>query len=169
MPVREVTQLRLKGLSADDPSLLQGLSTYNCIGGGAFIYNIGLCPNLEAHLEFLASPARGEVLGPQEEILQFFVERVSVRGDCVAAFDQVVVRYTRQLQSSDSFKVTHGWRCDAATGSHEAVIFSERKTAQDHPTFFTNKSPSDSDNAAIDGQYETIQVTRAWNLERKKA
>tara|TARA_R110002003_G_scaffold52_28_gene4618 strand:+ start:2790 stop:3065 length:276 start_codon:yes stop_codon:yes gene_type:complete len=32
---------------------------------------LGVWPNLEAHLKFLASPARNEVLGPQEAMLEF--------------------------------------------------------------------------------------------------
>jgi hypothetical protein len=191
MPALEMTQLRLKGLTADDPALLQSLSTvrrklhtssqfYNCIEDPTLIYILGMWPSLDAHLKFLASPARDEVLGPQEDMLDFCwtvhieldgmsllplnapvlaVERMRVRGEHVDAVDQAVTRHTEELHPS---KVAHGWRCDAAPGSHEAFLFTGCETAHAHAIFAIKNT------AAIDNQYETMQVIHAWNLERKE-
>ena len=203
MSVLELTQLRVKGLSADDPALLQSLSVvrgqlhtnsafYHCIEDPTLIYILGVWPSLEAHLEFLASPARDEVLGPQENVLQFCwtvhmklegmsslpldapvlaIEILSVKGDCVDAFDQAAMRHTQLLLGgSHPFKVAHGWRCDAVAGSHEALIFSGWLNAHAHVTFTARQEGyGDGDNAAIAGQYEEIQVHHARNLERKEA
>jgi hypothetical protein len=198
MPVLEVTQLRLKSLIADDPALLQSLSTvrdklhtssqfYNCIEDPTLIYILGIWPSLDAHLEFLASPARDEVLGPQEDILAFCwtihvelggmgllpldapvlaIERMCVRGDCVEAIDQAVTRHTQELRGSHP-KTTHGWRCDAAPTIHEAVLFTGWEAAQAHIPFAMNKKliQNDIEVAAIKGQHDTILT---WNLERKE-
>jgi heme-degrading monooxygenase HmoA len=195
MPALEMTQLRLKGLTADDPALLQSLSTvrrklhtssqfYNCIEDPTLIYILGMWPSLDAHLKFLASPARDEVLGPQEDMLDFCwtvhieldgmsllpldapvlaIERMRVREEHVEAFDQAVTRHTEELQGSHPSKVAHGWRCDAAPGSHEAILFTGWETAQAHATPAFEKST-----AAIDKQYKIMQVIHAWNLERKE-
>src|SRR5699024_7475874 len=80
--VLEVTQLRLRELSADDPALLESLSTvraelqtgshfYNCIDDPGLIYILGTWPSLNAHIDFLASPSKDHILGPQEKMLQF--------------------------------------------------------------------------------------------------
>ncbi|KAF1849921.1 uncharacterized protein K460DRAFT_360771 [Cucurbitaria berberidis CBS 394.84] len=201
MPVLEVTQLRLKRLSADDPVLLHSLSVvrgklhtnsqfYHCIEDPTLIYILGTWPSLEAHLDFLASPARHEILGPQENMLQFSwtihieldgmsslpldapvlaIEILSVKGDYINAFNQAVMRHTQLLQGSHPFRVAHGWRCDMAAGSHEALIFSGWENAQAHVTFAAQEGHSDCDNAAINGQYEEIQVHHATNLEREEA
>lgn len=82
MPVVEITQLRLKGKTADDPTLLNSLSVvrdklqtnsrfFCCFEDPGLIYIFGVWTSLDAHLEFLASPTCSEVLGPQEDILSF--------------------------------------------------------------------------------------------------
>jgi hypothetical protein len=96
------------------------------------------------------------------------IERMRVRGDCIEAFNQAVITHTQQRQGSYPFKVAHGWRCDAAPGSYEVLIFSGWETAQAHVTFTANKSHSNSGVAPTDGQYETMQVAHAWNMERKE-
>ncbi|KAJ4365233.1 hypothetical protein N0V83_008851 [Neocucurbitaria cava] len=202
MPVLEVTQLRVKGLSADDPALLQSLSVvrgklktnsrfYHCIEDPTLIYILGIWPSLDAHLEFLASPERDEILGPQEDMLDFCwsvhmgldgmsslpldapvlaIEIMKIKGDCVEAFDQAVIRHTQHILGSHPFKVAHGWRCDAAAGSHEALIFTGWENTQAHVTFAVNQEGHrDGDKAALNGQYEVIQVHHAKNLERKEA
>jgi len=74
MPVVEITQLRLKGLLTDDPLLLDSLSLvrdklqtdsrfFSCIEDPSLVYIFGFWESLDAHLQFLASPARDEVLG----------------------------------------------------------------------------------------------------------
>jgi hypothetical protein len=195
MPALVMAQLRLKGLTADDPTLLQSLSTvrrkphtssqfYNCIDDPTLIYILGIWLSLDAHLKFLASPARDDVLGPQEDMLDFCwtihiefdgmsllpldasvlaIERMRVGGEYVEAFDRAIIRHTEELQGSHRSKVAHGWRCDAAPGSHEAVLSTGWETAQAHATLAFEKST-----AAIDKQYETMQVIYAWNLERKE-
>jgi heme-degrading monooxygenase HmoA len=197
--------LRLKGVTADDPVLLQSLSTvrgklhtrsqfYNCIEDPTIIYILGIWPSLDAHLEFLASPARDEFLGPQDDMLDFCwtihvelggirllplgapvlaIERICVKGEYVEVFNQAVTRHTKKLQGSHPFKVVHGWRCDAARENHELVLFTGYETAQAHAIFATKKIDTDIDIdidiAAIDKQYETTQVIHAWNLEREEA
>src|SRR4051812_38878765 len=82
MPVLEVTQLRLKGISAADQSLLDSLDAvrsilktnsrfYHCIEEPSLIYILGIWPSLAAHRAFLDSPECHEILGPQEELLEF--------------------------------------------------------------------------------------------------
>lgn len=82
MPVVEITQLRLKELSANDPALLKSLSQtrselqtnsrfFSCIDESSLIYIFGFWPSVDAHWKFLASLARDEVLGSQEAILDF--------------------------------------------------------------------------------------------------
>lgn len=82
MPVVEITQLRLRGLTVHDPALLESLSLvrgklqtnsrfFSCIEDSSLIYIFGVWPSLGVHLEFLASPLRDEVLAPQEELLDF--------------------------------------------------------------------------------------------------
>ncbi|KAF2625350.1 hypothetical protein BU25DRAFT_301132, partial [Macroventuria anomochaeta] len=153
MPVVEITQLRLKGLTVDDPALLQSLSLvrgklqtnsrfFSCIEESSLVYIFGVWPTLDAHLEFLASPARDEVLGPQEEILDFqwtihlelnaispilfdapfiAIERLTVDAGYVDAYSKVIEEHVRTLQMTDPLNVTYGWRCDVP-GSHEATI-----------------------------------------------
>ncbi|KAF1926073.1 uncharacterized protein M421DRAFT_23467, partial [Didymella exigua CBS 183.55] len=156
MPVVEITQLRLKGVAVDDPALLESLSQargklqtnsrfFSCIEASRLIYIFGVWPSLDAHLEFLASPARDEVLGPQEAFLEFqwtihleldtispllldapflAIERFDIDAVNVEAYDQVVKNHARELQSSgrEPSDVTYAWRCDMPTGSHEAAI-----------------------------------------------
>ena len=196
----KLPSLRLKGVAADDPTVLRCLSAvraelqtgsqfYNGIEDPTLIYILGIWPSLEAHKEFLASPAREEILGPQEDMLQFCwmlhmeldsmsllpldapvlaIERMRVREDCIGTFDQAVTRHTQQHRGSHPFEVAHGWRCDTSPENHGAIVFTGWQTAQAHVTFATEKSYSDSGIAGIGQQYETLQVTRAWNLERKE-
>lgn len=189
MPVLEVTQLRLKGLAADDPALLQSLSAvraklhtgsqfYNCIDDPALIYILGIWPSLEAHVDFLTSPSRDDILGPQEDLLQFgwtvhvdvggmsllpldapilAIERIRVSEEYTQASDRAVERHAQELRGSHPFRVAYGWRCDAGPKSQEALIFSGWKTAQVHVAFPVQ--------GGEDGQYEVVQITHARNLE----
>jgi heme-degrading monooxygenase HmoA len=191
MPVLEVTQLRLKELAADDPALLESLSAvraklhtgsrfYNCIEDPSLIYILGIWPSLDAHVEFLASPSRDEVLGPQEDMLQFCwtvhvemggmdllpldapilaIERIRVSEECTQTFNEVMERHVQKLQSSYPFKVAHGWRCDAAPNTHESLVFSGWPDAQAHIAFTVKGSR--------DGQCEMLQITHARNMERE--
>ncbi len=200
MLVLELTQLRLlKGLSATDPVLLHSLSLvreslqtksrfYRCIEDPTLIYILGLWPSLAAHQHFLASPQRDQVLGPQEDMLQFCwtvhmeldqmaslpldapvlaIQRWDVCGDYVDAFNQAATKHLRLLEESHSFKVRRGWRCDAPTGSHEALIFSGWDNAQAHAAFAKKqKSHNDNTLAVINGQHEQILLHHAADLER---
>ncbi|KAF2035359.1 hypothetical protein EK21DRAFT_106898 [Setomelanomma holmii] len=202
MAVLEITQLRLRGLPADDPQLLQSLSIvrgklqtnsrfYSCIEDPTLLYILGIWPNLDAHHRFLASPERDEVLGPEESMLDFqwsvhveldsmnslpldapilALEILAVREDCVEEFDQAATKHAQALQGSNPFKVAHGWRCDARTGSHEALIFTGWNNTQAHVTFSSRqKSHSNgvSDQAPILGQYEELPIHHFWDVERK--
>ena len=188
MPVLEVTQLRLKGVAADDPALLQALSAvraklhtgsqfYGCVEYPMFIYILGIWPSLDAHKDFLASPSKEEVLGPQEDMLQFCwtvhvdmgsmdllpldapilaIERIRVSKDCTQTFQQAIEKYAQELQASHPFKVAHGRICDGAKG-HEVLVFNGWKTAQDYVSFSVKGSQ--------DAQYELLQLICARNLE----
>ncbi|KAF2127276.1 hypothetical protein P153DRAFT_368588 [Dothidotthia symphoricarpi CBS 119687] len=197
MPVLEVTQLRLNKLRADDPTLLKNLSTvrdklqtssqfYSCIQDPTLLYILGIWPSLAAHQEFLASPAREEILGPQEEMLQFqwtvhmeldgmsslpldapilAIERFSVDGSAVEAFEQAAMRHAQHGKGNHSFKVAHGWQCDATVGSHEALVFSGWESTQAHVPFATRQEGS----AAVEEGCRSILVHHAWNVERQSA
>lgn len=190
MPVLEVTQLRLKGLAAHDPALLHSLSTvraklhtssrfYNCIDDPSLVYILGIWPSLDAHVDFLASPSRDEILGPQEDLLQFCwtvhvemggidllpldapilaIERIRVSEECTGALDQAIQKHIQELRGSHLFKIATGWRCDAEPTTHEVLIFSGCQTAQAHVGFTVKSHHS--------GQYETIEIMRCRDLER---
>jgi heme-degrading monooxygenase HmoA len=201
MPVLEITQLRLRGVLPDDTQLLHSLSLvrnklqtksqfYICIEDPTLMYILGIWRDLEQHLDFLASPARDEVLSPQEDMLEFqwtihmelnsmsslpleasilALERISVEEDAVDAVDKAVARHAQQLLGSHSSRVTHGWRCDAAPGSYEIVIFSGWEAVQAHIAFSARQqNQSKSEHAAIVGQCEDLLVHHAWNLELKR-
>jgi hypothetical protein len=195
MPVLEVTQLRLKGILVADPALLENLSAvrnklqtnssfYSCVEDPTLVYVLGIWNSLAAHMEFLASPARDEVLGPQTDILGFewtihqeldamtslpldapilAIERLLVKEHCVDAFDQAVSKHASLLQDSHLAKITHGWRCDPPASSHEAVILSGWKD-QNYISFSAGQHKHGS-NASIEGEFEEILVHHAWNLE----
>lgn len=192
MPVLEMTQLRLKRLAADDPALLRSLATvraklhtnsqfYNSVQDTTIIYILGIWPSLDAHLEFLASPERDEILGPQEDMLQFCwtihveiggdmsslpldapilaIERVRVQEKITSAFERSMKGHMQELQGSHQCKAVHGWRCDTTSESHEALIFSGWSAVQAHVNFATKNS--------CDEQFEMVQTIHARNLEQK--
>ncbi|KAF9693564.1 hypothetical protein EKO04_008172 [Ascochyta lentis] len=199
MPVVEITQLRLKGLTVDEPELLKSLSLvrsklqtnsrfFSCIEEPSLIFIFGVWPSLDAHLEFLASPARDEVLGPQEDMLDFqwtvhleldtitsllfdvpfiAIERLKVDAGHVDAYDQAIEEHVRGLQTIEFFNVTHGWRCDMPTDSHEAVVVTSSTSTSPHSTFaggHTGLGPDGDDK----GPYQEISIHHARNLERTK-
>jgi heme-degrading monooxygenase HmoA len=198
MAVLEIIQLRLRKVAADDPALIQSLSSvreklrtnsqfYNCVKDPALIYILGIWPNLDAHQKFLDSPARDEVLGPQEDMLQFCwtmhveldgmhtlplespilaIERLIFKKECMESVEKVVARYTQQLQRMNSFKTVYGWRCDAAQETHEALVFTGHGNAQIHSTFAA-KGIDDNNTAMLNEQFETVQIILGRNLERK--
>ncbi|KAJ4292353.1 hypothetical protein N0V90_009014 [Kalmusia sp. IMI 367209] len=108
LAVLEVTQLRLKGVAPDDPSLHKNLSLvrgilrtqsvfYSCIQDPTLLFILGIWPSLEAHREFLASSRAAEVLGPQEAMLDF-VWSAHMELDAMAALplDAPVLSLTRR-------------------------------------------------------------------------
>lgn len=196
MPVVEITQLRLKGVTADEPSLLESLSQvrsklhtnsrfFGCSEAPSFIYIFGVWSSLDAHLQFLASPARDEVLGPQEALLDFqwtihveldtispllldtpflAIERLDVDAVNVEAYNQAVEDHAQEIQShgQDPSCVTHAWRCDLANGSHEAVVL----------TAWTSREFGDTEegrhialNSNNNGPFRQIIFHRTWNME----
>jgi hypothetical protein len=205
MPILEVTQLCLKGCSADDPKLLHTLSAvrdklqtgsqfYTSIEDPTKLYIFGMWQDLEQHLNFLISPLRDEVLGPQEDMLDFewslhigiegrsalpldapflVLERLRVKEDGVAAFEPVVARHVQQLQGSSAFKVVHGWRRVAAPARNEIVFISGSENTRAHASFtaqHTLKGGEDAvnpgDEQIIRGGYEEILLHHCRNLER---
>jgi heme-degrading monooxygenase HmoA len=202
MPVLEVTQLQVKGVFANDPQLLQSLSDvrdklqtnshfYTCIEDPTKLYILGTWRDLEQHLDFLASPTRDEVLGPQEDMLDFqwtvhleidsisvlpldapvlALERLRIEADGSVAFDQAATKHVQRLQGSHKCKAAYGWRCDAVPGRHEAIIFSGWENAQAHVSFRARQQDNgDYECAAAFGKYEELLVHRATNLEREAA
>ncbi|KAG9190756.1 hypothetical protein G6011_08844 [Alternaria panax] len=196
MAVLEITQLRLRKVAANDPALIQSLSAvreklqtnsqfYNCIKDPALIYILGLWPDLKAHQEFLDSPARDEVLGPQEDMLQFCwtvhvkldgmyllpleapilaMERLRFKKKCVEFLEKAVAKHTQQLQGNHSFKTAYGWRCDVAQETYEALVFTGWENAQTHGSFTANVA-DDNDTAILHEQAEMVQIIRCRNLE----
>ncbi|KAF1921982.1 hypothetical protein BDU57DRAFT_511094 [Ampelomyces quisqualis] len=202
MPVLEVTQLQLKGIPANDPQLLRSLSDvrdklqtksqyYSCIEDPTKLYILGIWRDMQQHLDFLASPTRDEVLGPQEDMLDFrwtvhmkldsisvlpldapvlALERLQVGADGSVAFDQAATKHVQHLQGSHNCKVAYGWRCDAKSRGHEALIFSGWENAQAHVSFRARQQDNgDSNSAIILGEYEELLVHHATNLERGAA
>jgi hypothetical protein len=196
MPVVEITQLRLKGVTANDTTLLESLSQvrgrlqtnsrfYSCIDESSLIYIFGVWPSLDAHLEFLASPVRNEVLGPQEAILDFqwtihleidvtssrlfeapflAIERFDVDAANIEAFHLAVMGHAQKLRSKDQdpWKITYAWRCDLPTESHEAVVLTTWNSEDcGRPEAVRQITPNDDDN----GSFRRILFHRAWNME----
>lgn len=202
MPVLELTCLRLEGLAVDDPRLLKSLSAvrdslhtqshfYSCIEDPTIIYILGLWPSLDAHLAFLDSPAREQVLAPQQDLLSFqwtahmeldsmrslpldapilALERLRVEARILEAFDQAATKHAQHLRASHPFKVAFGWRIDAATGTHEALILSGWEREITHVSFaMLHKGRGEGGDAALAGSFEELVVHRGWNLERDVA
>jgi hypothetical protein len=206
MPILEVTQLRLKGCSADDPKLLDILSAvrdrlqtgsqfYTSIEEPTKLYIFGVWRDLKQHLDFLASPLRSEVLGPQEDMLDLewtlhieiegrsalpldapflVLEILRVKKDGVAALEPAVTRHVQQIQGSSAFKVLHGWRRDAAPASNEVVFISGSEDTRACVSFAAQQTLSDDavavnrgeDEMTIRGGYEEILLHHCRNLER---
>jgi heme-degrading monooxygenase HmoA len=190
MPVLEVTQLRLRGVEVGDQTLLKSLSTvrrilqtnsqfYSCIEDPFLIFILGIWPSLDAHCKFLASPAREEVLGPQEEMLEFrwsahleinamdelpldapvvAITRVFVEGNDVDAYDQAAAKDLHTIvKATRPFNVVSRWRLDSAPGYHEAFQFTGWENAQAHAAFEDARGGS-----AARADYEVHHV---WNME----
>jgi len=200
MPVVEITQLRLKGLSANDPALLESLSQvrsklqsnsrfFSCIDESSLIYIFGFWPSLHAHLKFLASPARDEILGPQEAILDFqwtihleldattpqlfdapflAIERFDVDAANIEAYSQVVVDHARKLRSKDRgpLGVTYAWRCDLPAGSHESAILTTWSSEGHGSTEAGRHITLDHDDG---GSFRCTLSHRAWNIEHTQS
>ncbi|KAF2635848.1 hypothetical protein P280DRAFT_473492 [Massarina eburnea CBS 473.64] len=200
MPVLEVTQLQLKGVTPSSPALLESLSIvrgilktqsefYSCIDDPTLIFILGLWPSLEAHAEFLSSTHAGEILGPQEAMLEFrwavhvglndmtalpleapvlSLTRRTVNDGDVDAYKKATTKEEQAIISSSSHKVVSGWRLDAAEGSHEALLFSGWTSAQASAVFNASRQTEMhcDDHVATGGLYETLEVHHAWNLER---
>jgi hypothetical protein len=197
MSVVEITQLRLKGLTVDDPTLLESLSLvrgklqtnsrfFSCIEDPSLIYIFGVWPSLDAHLKFLASPARNEILGPQEDILDFqwtahlklnaisprlldvpfiAIEKVEVNGDQVGAWNQDIDEHARHLQMIDQLDVIHGWRCDAPIGNHEAITLT-RMLSLDPDVAIAGRHATLHPQGNNTGAYRCILFHRARNIEQ---
>ncbi|KAF2467093.1 uncharacterized protein BDR25DRAFT_305875 [Lindgomyces ingoldianus] len=198
MPVLEVTQLRLKGVSAMDPALLKTLSSarealktnsqfYHCIENPSLIYILGLWPSLNAHTEFLASPRKEEILGPQEDQLEFqwavhmeldamsslpldapvmAITRLLIKENGVDALSQEVHANHRKaiIEGTRPYKVADGWRCDPAPGKHEALMLTGWPNAEAHAAF-TAKAKEDAEYAGVRKYYEGMEVSHARNME----
>jgi hypothetical protein len=179
----------LKNLSAVRDKLQTNSVFYCRIEDPTLVYIFGIWHSLDAHLEFLASSTRDAVLGPQADILGFewtvhqeleavtslplnapvlAIARLRLQGWCVPIFEQAVIRHARLFQKNHSTETTHGWRCDAPAGTHEAIIFHGCKDTKSHTPFsgsrFINNNNAD---VSIEREYEEVISHHLWNLEHK--
>jgi heme-degrading monooxygenase HmoA len=198
MPILELTQLRLKGVEPTHPSLLDSLSVvrgklhtnsrfYNCIEDRALIFILGIWPSLDAHLEFLHSPARDEVLGPQEHLLDFqwtvhveidamadlpldapvmAIARLFVNSDAVHAFRQAAAKHVQLIAERTQHNAVNGWRYDAEPGKHEALVITGWESAESHAAFTAKACSENPDYPAMEGLYEDMKLYHARNMER---
>ncbi|KAH7125163.1 hypothetical protein B0J11DRAFT_299172 [Dendryphion nanum] len=199
MPVLEVTQLRLKEVAAHDPALLASLSIvrgklqtksvfYTCIEDPTHIVILGIWSTLEAHHHFLASPARDEVLGPQEHLLDFIstvhmdldamsslpldapvlaLERRFIKPDCLDAYNQAVTDDVRLMaQGTIPFNVIIGWRCDASPEHPEALVFTGWPSMEAHAAF-AEKTRDHAETSAIRQLYHNPEAWHGRNMERQ--
>lgn len=196
MPVLELTQLRLKAVVADDPALLNSLSVargklktnsqfYNGIEDPTLVFILGIWPSLDAHHQFLSSPARDDVLGPQEDLLDFqwslhmeldamtslpldapvlAITRLFIKGECVTAYEQAAAKNTRIVADISQHKALNGWRYDAEPGKHEAIIFTGWDSVQAHHAFFAKAADTDFSN--VSALCEASNVSHCRNMEK---
>jgi len=195
MPVLEITQLCLKGLPANDPSLLQNLSAvraqlqtksqfYTCIEDPTKLYVLGIWRDIKQHSDFLASPGRDEILGPQEDMLDFeWTVHIEVEGmdalpldapvlaierlvakDGVVVFEQAAESYVQRLQENTLFKILYNQRCDTASPRAETVFLTGWETVEDHFSF--SKRLQDRNDVEASGMVEQLLLHHAKNLER---
>ena len=193
MPVLEITQLRLEGVAADDAALLECLSRvrgdlqtnsrfFSCNEDPSLVYIFGLWKSLDAHLEFLASPACSKILKPQEEILSFewtihlelsnvtsslldssymAIEKIDVNAANIHRFNEAIDRHVQALRSTNSLDITHGWRCDLPPGSYQAVILTSSG-----PDGFCDIEAIERLVVAESDGCTSVLLHHAWNIER---
>lgn len=197
MPVLEVTQLRLRGVPPDDPTLLHSLSMvrgilntrshfYSCIEDPTLLFILSLWPSLQHHQDFLASSRAGDILGPQDAMLEFrwtvhmeldamtslplqapvmAITRRTLVADDVDAYDEAVAKEKQAVIQSSNHKVASGWRLDASPGTHEALLFTGWEDAQAHITFSARQQENVA-NVATKGLYEIVEAHHAWDIEK---
>jgi hypothetical protein len=93
------------------------------------------------------------------------MERLRFKEECVEYLERAVTSYTQQRRGNHTFRVAHGWRCDAP-GTHEALVFTGWETAQTHVTLIANVDDG-HDIAVLQDQSERVPIIRGRNLERK--
>jgi heme-degrading monooxygenase HmoA len=203
MPILELTQLRLKGVAPSDPSLLESLSFargrlktgskfYACIEDPSLIFILGLWPSAEAHTRFLASPMRAEILGPQEEFLEFrwgvhmeldgmeslpldapilAIARLVIKGGEETAYEQATTKDAQVVsEHTRPYNVVNGYRCGSEPDNlREALVFTGWKSVESHEAFLSQASANeDSGFPAIQGLYESMDVWHTWDMEKGK-
>ena len=194
MPVLEITQLRLKGVTVGDAALLECLSQvrghlqtnsrfFSCNEDPSLVYIFGIWKSLDAHLEFLASPACSEILKPQEEILSFewtihlelssvtstlldasymAIERIDINTANIHRFNEAIDKHVEALRSTKPLDITHGWRCDLPPGSHQAVILTSSG-----PDGCRDIEAIERLVVADNDKCTSVLLHHTWNLERK--
>jgi hypothetical protein len=50
------------------------------------------------------------------------VKRLNVKADYAVTYNQDIQAHVRRVKLIDPLNVTHGWRCDALAGNHDAII-----------------------------------------------
>lgn len=195
MPGIEITQLRLKEITADDPALLNNLSLvrdklqtdsrfFCCAEDPSLIYIFGIWTSLDAHLEFLASPACSEVLGPQEDMLRFewtihletadvphlllkspfvAIQRLEVDAVHVDRYNEAISKHLQALQFPGLVEIRHEWRCDAPIRNLQSVIL----TSWGSEIWCNIDVRKDIAFASTDGSRD-ILLHHAWNIEHTR-
>jgi hypothetical protein len=191
MSVLEICQLRIKdGLSTDDPSVLQSLIEvrsmlkskitntnsrfYQCIEDPTLIYIFGVWPSVSSHENFRSSPARPEILAPQEDVLDFgwithmplpgmeslpldapvmSLARFFVKGgDDHVEFQKVLDKSRAKIvDATRPYTVVDGWSCDAEPGKHEALVFTGWASTKDHEEITAEA-------VLLDPEYGTVRM-----------
>ncbi|KAH6639348.1 hypothetical protein C7974DRAFT_129443 [Boeremia exigua] len=156
---------------------------FSCIGDSSLVYIFGVWPSLEAHLQFLDSPARDEVLGPQEEILDFqwtihldlksispllldapfiVLQRLEINVGCVESYNKIIDEHVRTLQRAGRLNVTYGWRCDSPVGGSEAAILTSWAVEESGDTEVGSQIALNSND---DQSHRQILFHHGWNIE----
>ncbi|OCK85357.1 hypothetical protein K432DRAFT_377711 [Lepidopterella palustris CBS 459.81] len=201
MPVLEVCQLRLKdNISATDEVLLKNLSAvrsiiktnsqfYHCLEDPTRIYILGIWPTLEAHQAFLASAEKEDILGIQDDQLEFqwmihmgldsmaslpldapvmAIARLFIKdGGHADAYARLVANHRSLIvDATKPYKVVDGWRCDLEPGKHEALMFTGWESVEAHKAFTAKAREENEEYATVRDHYEGMEVRHARNMER---
>lgn len=206
--ILEICQLKVKpNLSPADPTLLSALSTartelkekvyntnsrfYQCVEDPTLIYILGVWPSLARHGEFLASPARSEILDSQEELFNFgwiLHMEIGDRGMDELPLDAPVMAITRLFMKDGEehvkaceeierkyrevvaegrrpWNVVDGWRIDCENGKNEGVMITGWESVETHEAFTKRTREKHPEYGSVTQHYERMEVRHARNME----